>query len=461
MTWAPPWTSGCPDSWTICRPCPRGSKHGPRTGLCHGTLRNGPSPPSAPRPASSTSARDSRASATDTALAQLLLGDSYLPGALVLAHSLRDAGATRRLAVLVTLDSVSAHAISRLRVSCHRVGHSRRAADSGSQSVYDHVVPVPRIRNGRAVNLHLMNRPDLHSAFTKINLWKQTHFSRIVYVDVDVVAYRAPDELFALPHAFAAAPDTGWPDLFNSGVMVLTPNMGDFFAMLAMAERGISFDGADQGLLNLYFGSAFHRLSFTYNVTPSAHYQYLPACRHFQSSISMVHFIGPDKPWLAGRDAHRSSSPYVEMVGRWWAVHDRHYRAQVRILACELVAGDAGADLAQRGPCPEHAWLAMEQLAQPSGSQESWSQPGLARGSLGIQPSAAPTESCTSPRASLRASSPVTSAHSASYNHEPIGGSPRTTGEAQPEQRAAELHRRIPCRTEPTRLPITAWDAQR
>ncbi|KAF4582953.1 hypothetical protein GQ602_006097 [Ophiocordyceps camponoti-floridani] len=242
--------------------------------------------------------------------ATLLLDDGYLPGALVLAHSLRDTGTAYKLAVLVTLDSISAHAIAQLR------------------AVYDYIVPVPRISNHQNANLHLMNRPDLHSAFTKINLWKQMQFTKIVYMDADVVAYRAPDELFDLPHTFAAAPDTGWPDLFNSGVMVLTPNMGDFYAMLAMAERGISLDGADQGLLNMHFGTGFHRLPFTYNVTPSAHYQYLPAYLHFRSSIDVVHFIGPNKPWFAGRDAPCSSSPYGEMVGRWWAVHDRHYRAR-------------------------------------------------------------------------------------------------------------------------------------
>lgn len=199
-----------------------------------------------------------------------------------------------------------------------------------TQAVYDYVLPVPRIRNHQPANLYLMGRADLHSAFTKINLWKQTHFSKIIYVDADVVAYRAPDELFGIPHPFSAAPDIGWPDLFNTGVMVLTPNMGDYYAMLAMAERGISFDGADQGLLNMHFGrGAFNRLPFTYNVTPSAHYQYVPAYRHFQSSISMVHFIGTDKPWLAGRDAPRGNAPYDDMVGRWWAVHDRHYRDQV------------------------------------------------------------------------------------------------------------------------------------
>jgi len=240
--------------------------------------------------------------------ATLLLSDSYLPGALVLAHSLRDARTSKKLAVLVTLDTVSADAIAQLN------------------AVYDYILPVPRIRNERPSNLYLMNRADLHSAFTKINLWKLVQFERIVYIDADVLAYRAPDELFDLQSTFAAAPDIGWPDIFNTGVLALKPNMGDYYALMAMAERGISFDGADQGLLNMHFKDDWHRLSFTYNVTPSAHYQYIPAYRHFQSSISMVHFIGRNKPWFAGREAEVGGGPYDEMVGRWWAVYDRHYR---------------------------------------------------------------------------------------------------------------------------------------
>ncbi|KAL1902739.1 glycogenin glucosyltransferase [Sporothrix stenoceras] len=241
--------------------------------------------------------------------ATLLTSDTYLPGALVLAHSLRDAGTSKKLAVLVTLDTVSAEVITQLK------------------NVYDYVISVPRIKNEASPGkLHLMKRPDLHSAFTKINLWKQAQFRKIVYIDADVVAYRAPDELFDLPHAFAAAPDIGWPDLFNTGVMVLTPDVGEYYALSAMAQRGISFDGADQGLLNMHFKNSYHRLPFTYNVTPSAHYQYLPAYRHFQSSINMVHFIGPDKPWTQGRGASHGGGVYDEMVGQWWSVYDRHYR---------------------------------------------------------------------------------------------------------------------------------------
>lgn len=175
-----------------------------------------------------------------------------------------------------------------------------------------------------------MQRPDLISTFTKIELWRQTQYRRIVYIDADVVALRVPHELLTLDTEFAAVPDVGWPDCFNSGVMVLNPNLGDYYSLLALAQRGISFDGADQGLLNMHFRE-WERLSFAYNCTPNANYQYVPAYRHFQSSISMVHFIGRDKPWTLGRESKFNSGVYGELLGMWWAVYDRHYRKPVQL----------------------------------------------------------------------------------------------------------------------------------
>ncbi|KAI9817613.1 MAG: glycogenin glucosyltransferase [Thelocarpon impressellum] len=260
----------------------------------------------------------------------LLTSDDYLPGAIVLAHSLRDAGTTKQLAVLVTADTLQASTVAAV------------------EELYDHVIPVPRIVNRSPANLYLMNRPDLHSSFTKINLWQQDRFRKIIYIDADAVVLRAPDELFELEASFAAAPDIGWPDCFNSGVMVLTPNKGDYYALLALAERGISFDGADQGLLNMHF-TRFHRLSFGYNCTPSGHYQYVPAYRHFQSSVSVVHFIGSDKPWLQGRDGPSSASVYNELLGRWWAVYDRHFRDSASRVVRQYVKA-TGPDEAEQPP---------------------------------------------------------------------------------------------------------------
>ncbi|EED20093.1 glycogenin [Talaromyces stipitatus ATCC 10500] len=238
----------------------------------------------------------------------LLTSDHYLPGAVVLAHSLRDNGTRAKIVALFTPETLKESTIREL------------------QSVFDEIVPVQRLSNSTPANLLLMGRLDLVSTFTKIELWRQTQYSKIVYMDADVVALRAPDELLSLQEDFAAAPDIGWPDIFNSGVMVLRPNLQDYYALRTLAERGTSFDGGDQGLLNTYF-KKWHRLSFTYNCTPSGNYQYMPAYRHFESTITLIHFIGQQKPWTQSRHAFASGTPYYQLLGRWWAEYDRHYRS--------------------------------------------------------------------------------------------------------------------------------------
>lgn len=240
--------------------------------------------------------------------------DQYIhfTGAAVLAHSLRDCGTTKKLACLVVQDGLLASTIEEL------------------QSLYNYVIPIERIGNPQPQNLYLMNRPDLLYTFTKINLWRQVQFRKVVYIDADVVALRAPEELFDIPDTFAAAPDVGWPDAFNSGVMVLTPDMGEYHALRGLANSGDSFDGADQGLLNQYYEHRpWKRLSFTYNTTPSANYQYEPAYRYWKRDITLVHFIGKDKPWQRARQEKGAPKAFQEMLSRWWAVYDRHFRVSV------------------------------------------------------------------------------------------------------------------------------------
>lgn len=237
------------------------------------------------------------------------MSDVYLPGAAVLAHSLRDGGTTKKLACLITQDTLRHTTVTEL------------------QSLYNYVIPVERVGNPSPANLYLMNRPDLLYTFTKINLWRLTQFRKIVYIDSDVVALRAPEELFEVDEEFAAAPDVGWPDAFNTGVMVISPNMGDYWALKRLASAGDSFDGADQGLLNQYYEHRpWKRLSFAYNCTPSANYQYEPAYRYFKRDIKLVHFIGPNKPWQEGRSTVGAPSAFQELLNRWWAVYDRHFK---------------------------------------------------------------------------------------------------------------------------------------
>lgn len=246
---------------------------------------------------------------------------------MVLAHSLRDNGTSAKLIALFTPATLRSETVNELRVGFAPKIESfeLQLTHPCSKTVYDELIPVHSMVNGTPANLWLMDRPDLIATFTKIELWNLTQYERVVYIDCDVVALRAPDELFALDVNFAAAPDVGWPDCFNSGFMVLRPNLQDYYSLKALAERGISFDGADQGLLNMHFKD-WHRLSFTYNCTPSANYQYIPAYKHFQSTISMIHFIGSQKPWNLPRQVVPVESPYNQLLSKWWSVYDRHYR---------------------------------------------------------------------------------------------------------------------------------------
>ena len=206
--------------------------------------------------------------------------------------------------------------------------------------MFDHVIPTQRIGNPQPANLYIIGRPDLLYTFSKISLWRQTRFRKIVYIDADVVALRAPDELFDIQDSFAAAPDVGWPDIFNTGVMVLSPSEGEYSALRTHAAAADSFDGADQGLLNQYFEHRPWRwLSFVYNCTPSASYQYEPAYRYYKTKISLAHFIGPRKPWKMGRQATVASTAYQELLSRWWAVYDRHFQ----VTPDEFIAGRTAA----------------------------------------------------------------------------------------------------------------------
>jgi glycogenin glucosyltransferase len=210
------------------------------------------------------------------------------------------------------------------------------AASNVLQTMY-RLLPVDQIANPKPANLFLMGRPDLLFAFTKVALWRQTEYSKVVYLDADIVVLQNLDHLFDLDVSFAAAPDIGWPDAFNTGFMLLRPNMSDYWALLALAQSGDSFDGADQGLLNQYYQhKPWHRLSFTYNCTPNAEYQWEPAYRYHKSNIKAVHFIGKDKPWLRGRGSH-GDGVYSELVGKWWSVYDSHYKQVSISLVVDLL----------------------------------------------------------------------------------------------------------------------------
>jgi glycogenin len=209
-----------------------------------------------------------------------------------------------------------------------RQRNQEHSLTSRPQQAFDYVIDVKRIANDDLSHLRIMGRVDLASTFTKIALWQQIQFRKIVYLDADTLPLRAPDELFDLDTPFAAAPELGFPDCFNSGVMVLEPSTNTYESLRTVALRGGSFDGGDQGLLNIHFPD-FHRLSFFYNMELYHTYRlYMPAVLRFQSKISVLHFIGKKKPWDLDPptplvDSTAYSRFYREALGKWWSVYEK------------------------------------------------------------------------------------------------------------------------------------------
>lgn len=219
-----------------------------------------------------------------TAQAFVTLGtnDLYCQGALVLGKSLRNHKTSHQLVVIVTSEVTS-----RMR------GILRE--------VFDEVVEVDLLDSADSVRLTLLKRPELGVTFTKIRCWTLTQYTKCVFLDADTIALCNIDELFDREE-FSAAPDSGWPDCFNSGVFVFRPSLETFGRLLKYAEDHGSFDGGDQGLLNSFFGNwatadISKHLPFIYNLSISSIYTYSPAFKQFGSEAKVVHFIGTPKPW--------------------------------------------------------------------------------------------------------------------------------------------------------------------
>lgn len=101
---------------------------------------------------------------------------------------------------------------------------------------------VEEMNSGDEENLALLKRPELGVTFSKLHVWKMVEYTKCVFLDADALVLSNVDDLFERDE-FAAAPDIGWPDLFNSGVFVAAPNIATFSALVNLAKTEGSYDG--------------------------------------------------------------------------------------------------------------------------------------------------------------------------------------------------------------------------
>ncbi|MEE6469039.1 hypothetical protein FKM82_008477 [Ascaphus truei] len=254
-------------------------------------------------------------SVTDQAFVTLGTNDIYCQGALVLGKSLRNNRTSRKLVILVTSQVT---------------GRMREVLNN----VFDEVIEVGILDSADSIHLSLMKRPELGITFTKLQCWTLTQYTKCVYMDADTIVLCNIDELFDREE-FSAAPDSGWPDCFNSGVFVFRPSIETFKLLVQFAEEHGSFDGGDQGLLNSFFNNwatadISKHLPFIYNLSISSIYTYIPAFKQFGSEAKVVHFIGTPKPWNCKyspqtrwivEEESLSGHQHLSFLVLWWEIY--------------------------------------------------------------------------------------------------------------------------------------------
>ncbi|GEQ72289.1 hypothetical protein JCM33374_g5976 [Metschnikowia sp. JCM 33374] len=289
------------------------------------------------------------------AIATLLYDPKYLPGALVLGHALRKISSPEiRLIVLVEKTAFEDWQLHLLSEIWHEVINTRVSESSLHQKL-----------------VHDLKRPELAKTYTKIELWNLP-YQKVLYLDADTLPLQGPNlvtDLLKLDFPtgkILAAPDSGFPDIFNSGVFVLRPNSQDYHRLAKLVHSNassVSFDGADQGLLNQYFNSDPDWVSqlldsgnnsvdssfrvqttnwvpipFLYNTTPNAQYQYFPASNHFgYPGTSSEDWASQNNPLRSQSDARNSTFSRASNVSPYDNIPLEHFskvqgKSQVSVL---------------------------------------------------------------------------------------------------------------------------------
>ncbi|WOK94603.1 UDP-glucuronate:xylan alpha-glucuronosyltransferase 1-like [Canna indica] len=232
----------------------------------------------------------------------------YVCGAIAAARSIRLAGSTRDLVILVD-ESISDH---------HR---------SGLQAAGWKVKTIQRIRNPKAEK----NAYNEYN-YSKFRLWQLTEYDKVIFIDADLLILRNIDFLFKMPEISATGNDG---TIFNSGVMVVEPCNCTFHLLMEHINDITSYNGGDQGYLNEIF-TWWHRIPRHMNFLKhfwegDSEEAKAKKTRLFKAEtpgLYVLHYLGL-KPWLCFRDfdCNWNSVLYQsfasdEAHATWWRVHD-------------------------------------------------------------------------------------------------------------------------------------------
>ncbi|CAA2992052.1 UDP-glucuronate:xylan alpha-glucuronosyltransferase 1 isoform X1 [Olea europaea subsp. europaea] len=232
----------------------------------------------------------------------------YVCGAIAAAQSIRMAGSTRDLIILVD-DTISEYHKSGLELAGWKIRI------------------IQRIRNPKA-------EKDAYNEwnYSKFRLWQLTDYDKIIFIDSDLLILKNIDFLFSMPEISATG---NHGTLFNSGVMVIEPSNCTFQFLMDNINEIESYNGGDQGYLNEVF-TWWHRfpryMNFLKNFWVGDDEEVKQKkIRLFTAEppvIYVLHYLG-NKPWMCFRDYDCNwNTDFLQEFAsdiahkKWWKLHD-------------------------------------------------------------------------------------------------------------------------------------------
>lgn len=163
-------------------------------------------------------------------------------------------------------------------------------------------------------------RHDLQEKFAVLHIWAMTVYSRMVFLDADTYARASIDHLLTMDLEGKPVGVTKdirarqWVDTFNTGVLLINPNLAEHNRLVKLLASGIEFDYvmSDQGFLNEVYGSNWHEIGFVNNAN-LALYRFKRDFwdQHKVEDINIIHYT-MQKPWKC-----QVKGPYGPICGIW------------------------------------------------------------------------------------------------------------------------------------------------
>lgn len=156
--------------------------------------------------------------------------------------------------------------------------------------------------------------------YSKLHAWSFIEYDKLVFLDADMLVIAPIDELFEYD-PLSASLDI-YPKTFNSGVLVIKPDMNVFQMLVDKYERTESYNKGDQGFLNTIFGKEWYAhperlLPETYNYLVKYHHTSFHEL--FSERPKILHFTSETKPWNFYKFFHKdwTKNYHPELYWQW------------------------------------------------------------------------------------------------------------------------------------------------